>query len=100
MNTPNNKRKRDSQERIERVFIELIQTKELNEITVSDICKKADLNRSTFYANYIDVYDLVDKIKDRMMEDFFDTYNEERLSGQHSYDFLKLFKHIKDNQIF
>ena len=63
MNTPNNKRKRDSQERIERVFIELIQTKELNEITVSDICNKADLNRSTFYANYIDVYDLVDKIK-------------------------------------
>ena len=100
MNTPNNKRKRDSQEKIERVFIELIQTKELNEITVSDICKKADLNRSTFYANYIDVYDLVDKIKDRMMEDFFDTYNEERLSGKHSYDFLKLFNHIKDNQIF
>ena len=100
MNIPNNKRKRDSQEKIERIFIELIQTKELSEITVSDICKKADLNRSTFYANYIDVYDLADKIKDRMMNDFFETYKEEALSGQHSYDFLKLFRHIKDNQIF
>ena len=100
MNTPNNKRKRDSQEKIERVFIELIQTKELNEITVYDICKKADLNRSTFYANYIDVYDLVDKIKDRMMEDFFDTYNEERLSGKHSYDFLNYLNILKITKYF
>ena len=63
MNTPNNKRKRESQEKIQKVFIELIQTKEINEITVSDICKKAKLNRTTFYSNYIDIYDLADKIK-------------------------------------
>ena len=31
MNTPNNKRKKESMERIEKVFIELLQTKELNE---------------------------------------------------------------------
>ena len=42
MNVVNNKRKRDSQEKIKKVFIELIQNKEINEITVSDICKKID----------------------------------------------------------
>ena len=36
MNTPNNKRKKESMERIEKVFIELLQTKALNEISVSD----------------------------------------------------------------
>ena len=56
MNTPNNKRKRESMDRIEKVFIELLQTKELNEISVSDICKRAGLNRNTFYANYPDIY--------------------------------------------
>lgn len=50
MNTPNNKRKKESMERIEKVFIELLQTKALNEISVSDICKRAGLNRTTFYA--------------------------------------------------
>ena len=44
MNTPNNKRKKESMERIEKVFIELLQTKALNEISVSDICKRAEPN--------------------------------------------------------
>ena len=43
MNTPNNKRKKESIKRIEKVFIELIQTKELDKISVSDICKRAKL---------------------------------------------------------
>lgn len=42
MNTPNNKRKRESIERIEKVFIGLLQTKELNQIRVSEICQKPD----------------------------------------------------------
>lgn len=55
MNTPNNKRKKESMERIEKVFIELLQTKALDKISVSDICKHAGLNRTTFYANYTDI---------------------------------------------
>lgn len=100
MNIPNNKRKRDSQEKIEKVFVQLLQTKEINNITVSDICKLAKVNRSTFYANYIDIKDLVEKLHSRMINDFFNIYAEEVSLGKHSYDFLKLFKHIKNNQLF
>ena len=60
MNTANNRRRRESVERIEKVFIDMLQTKELNEISVSDICKQAGLNRTTFYANYTDIYGLAD----------------------------------------
>ena len=63
MNTTNNKRKKDSQERIEKIFVELLQYKELNEVSVTDICKLANINRTTFYNNYLDIYDLADKIK-------------------------------------
>ena len=70
MNTNNNKRKRDSQEKIEKTFLQLIQKKNISEISVSTICKIAKLNRSTFYANYIDIYDLVEKVKTKMSEDF------------------------------
>lgn len=59
MNTKNNRR-RESIERIEKAFLELLQAKELHEVTVSDICKSCELNRSTFYANYIDIFDLAD----------------------------------------
>ena len=49
MNTPNNKRRKESMERIEKVFVELLQTKELDEIRVSDICKRAGLNLSLWF---------------------------------------------------
>ncbi|MBO5141806.1 MAG: TetR/AcrR family transcriptional regulator [Clostridia bacterium] len=99
MNTPNNKRKKDSQEKIEKVFIQLIQKKNISEISVSTICEKAGLNRSTFYANYIDIYDLVEKVKDRMADDFAE-FQIAQNSKQDSNGYLNLFKHIKDNQIF
>lgn len=52
MNTKNNKRKRESMQKIEQVLIEFLQSKELSQVTVSDICKKANLNRSTFYPGF------------------------------------------------
>ena len=69
MNIKDNKRKKESQEKIEKIFVELIQTKEINEISVTDICKKANLNRTTFYSNYIDIYDLSDKIKEKILSE-------------------------------
>ena len=100
MNTPNNKRKKESMDRIEKVFIELLQTKELDEISVSDICKRAGLNRTTFYANYTDIYGLADAIRDKLENEVSDLYREEVTQGFNSKDYLKLFRHIKDNQIF
>ena len=91
MNTPNNKRKKESMECIEKVFIELLQTKELNEISVSDICKRAGLNRTTFYANYTDIYGLADAIRDKLENEAFGLYKEEVTQGFNSNDYLKLF---------
>ncbi|MGI5958374.1 MAG: TetR/AcrR family transcriptional regulator [Massiliimalia sp.] len=100
MNTPNNKRKKESIERIEKVFIELLQTKELSKISVSDICKRAGLNRTTFYANYTDIYGLADTIRDKLEVAVSGLYNDEITQGFNSNDYLKLFRHIKENQIF
>ena len=100
MNTPNNKRKKESMERIEKVFIELLQTKALDKISVSDICKHAGLNRTTFYANYTDIYGLADTLRDKLENEMFKLYKEEVEQGFNSNDYLKLFRHIKENQIF
>ena len=100
MNTPNNKRRKESMERIEKVFVELLQTKELDEIRVSDICKRAGLNRTTFYANYTDIYGLADAIRNKLENEVTDLYEDEITQRFNSHDYLKLFRHIKDNQIF
>ncbi len=100
MNTRNNKKRKLSQDKIEKVFIKLIQKYEINEISVSDICKLAEINRSTFYANYLDIYDLADKVKEKMFHDFLELYQEEKVLKKHSYNYLPMFTDIKNNQIF
>lgn len=100
MNKPNNARRKESQNKIENAFIALLQTNEINQIAVSAICKAAKVNRSTFYANYLDIYDLVDKIQIKLESLVLELYEDEREKSYNTNDFLKLFKHIKENQLF
>ena len=99
MNVKNNKRRRESQKKIEKAFIELLQTREIKDIAVSDLIKMTELNRSTFYANYVDIFDLADKTRENLEKDFSNLFAD--------YDYfhertgaLKMFRHIRDNQIF
>lgn len=100
MNTKNNRRRRDSVKRIESAFAELLQTRELNEISVSELCKLCGLNRSTFYANFIDIYDLADHLREHLEEEVAQLYADEITQSYNSNNFLRLFYHIKDNQLF
>ncbi len=99
MNTKNNKRRHATMESIEKTFIELLQTREISQITVSHICKITGYNRTTFYANYLDIYDLADKIRDKLEAEVNELYENE-LFYNCGNDYLKLFQHIKENQIF
>lgn len=100
MNTKNNKRKRESRAKMESVFVELLQTKELGQITVSDICKLAELNRSTFYANYVDIYELADVVRENLEQNLGELYQDEIACNFNSNDYLKLFRHIAENPLF
>ena len=99
MNVKNNKRRRESQEKIEKAFIELLQTREIKNITVSDLIKLTKLNRSTFYANYIDIFDLADKIREKLENEFSDLFADYDYFNDRS-GALKMFTHIKENRIF
>lgn len=99
MNTKNNKRKKDSQEKIVKAFIELLQTREIKDITVSEIIKNTGLNRSTFYANYIDIFDLADKTRTVLENEFSNIFADyDYMNGQTGV--VKMFTHIKENQLF
>ena len=99
MNKSNNKKRKKSQEQIEKTFLQLIQKKNIEEISVSTICEIANLNRSTFYANYIDIYDLAEKVK-QQMEIEFAQFQLSNNAKQDYNGYLNMFRYIKDNQIF
>ena len=99
MNTKNNKRRQETIQKIESVFYDLIQTKELSQITVSEICKLCDKNRRTFYSNFIDVYDLADNMKEKLEQQVALLYAHDYKNERNSNDYLRLFRHIYENQV-
>ena len=99
MNTPDNKRRRDSQERMEKAYLQLVQKKNPDDITVSRVCEVAGVNRTTFYANYEGVEDLKAAVKRRMLTEYTGLFADvER--GNTPENFLRMFTDIKENQIF
>lgn len=74
------RRVRKTKERIMEAFYSISRKKALNKITVAELCDLADINRSTFYQHYADIFalfeeieqDYVSKVKtkiDRLRED-------------------------------
>ena len=49
-------------------LFKLLEDKPLNKVTVTDICKLADINRSTFYSYYEDVNALMTQIQNDLFE--------------------------------
>lgn len=57
-----------SKKMITDALVELLDEKPLDKITVTDIVKKADINRGTFYAHYDNVSDVVTSIFENAYE--------------------------------
>lgn len=78
---------------IKQSLYELLDKKHLSKITVKELCKEADINRTTFYRNYQDIYDLYEKIEEELTESVFADNDLEN-------DRYKLLEVIYENQNF
>ncbi|MBQ2302696.1 MAG: TetR/AcrR family transcriptional regulator [Oscillospiraceae bacterium] len=57
-------------EKMDSALMEILKTKSFEYITVSEICKKAGVNRSTFYLHYENTRDLLEETIRNMMDNF------------------------------
>lgn len=62
-----------TQERLQNALLELLETKELKEITVKEICDKAGISRNAFYQHYGYKEDLYDQMVARATEGIRDS---------------------------
>lgn len=46
----------------------ILEKKDISKISVKEICKNADINRTTFYNHYNDQYDLMRKLENELIE--------------------------------
>jgi len=84
---------------IKETFINLLQEKDIDKITVSELCEKSDINRATFYRYYIDIYDLLLKIELEFADEL-----KNKLINYNSSSFkdivIEYLKYLKDNKDF
>ena len=98
MNKKNNQRYKNSSEKIETAFLALTLNHKYEDISISQICERAQINRSTFYSHYDDINDLIIKIEAKfansmsMIFDYGSRANNEA--------FVEMFKFVKENKYF
>lgn len=100
MKKPHSKRWEATERRMEQVTLELMKTSDLEHITVRAICEKANVNRTTFYEHFLDVYDLFDKMETEMRKGIIDRYDTDNIKAFSISSFIPLFAHIKENRYF
>src|SRR5262247_3630691 len=68
---PGDRRVRRTQATLQRALIDLVQERDLSQITVADVADRADVSRSTFYHHYQDVHELAEAACTSMLDDMF-----------------------------
>lgn len=64
----NDRRIRRTRTAIQSAFLKLIFEKDINKITIKELCERADINKSTFYLHYQDIYDLEEQFEEEISE--------------------------------
>lgn len=103
MNTKNNQRFLQTEQKLEQAFLSLCKETLPEKITVSMLCKTVHINRSTFYEHYLDIPDLIQKTGAKYMKDIYQMIYPIQHSGAFPFttDYLiQLFSYIEEHQDF
>ena len=95
------RRVRRTKKLLTQALTQLLQEKQINEITVKELTDLADMNRGTFYLYYKDMFDMLEKIEDGMFEALdaiISLHEHDDVSQQTKPILLDLFDFIEDNQ--
>lgn len=63
------RRTRYTRQTIRDTLLELMREKEFCRVTVTEVCKRAEINRGTFYLHYLDLSDVLDDILTELMSE-------------------------------
>ena len=95
------RRVRRTKKLLTQALTELLQKKQVNEITVKELTDLADMNRGTFYMYYRDIFDMLEKIEDELFQKL-DVIAQSHEHGDPTQQvkpiLLDLFRFIEENQ--
>ena len=96
------RRVRRTQAALQQTLIDLVQERDLDQITVADVAERADVNRSTFYAHYRDVHELAEAACTAMIDELIESLRTlsphpiDQAQSQASQQLVAFFTNLAD----
>ena len=63
-------------------LIKMMETHDIQDISVKELTELADINRGTFYLHYDDIYDMLHKVEDEMFQEFNEIIDQEPATAE------------------
>lgn len=82
-----------ARQKIQTAVVQLLENKTVKQLKITEICQKARINRSTFYSNYASVDDMLDQLRQYILQNYIEFQAKETESS-----YLQLLKHIQQHQ--
>ena len=94
------RRVRKTKKQLRECLTRLLKEKKVQDITVRELTDMADLNRGTLYLHYRDVFDLLEKTENELLDEFNSLmyrHNAQDLTNNPAAVFVDIFHLVKDN---
>lgn len=99
MNKKANEQYKNNEKTILDVFTKLLEEKDIQKITVKEICEDAHINRSTFYNHFEDIYGVLEKMWLIHAENMEYIFRNSRSSSKRE-NMRSILLYIKENELF
>ena len=101
INKKEDRRIKKTKQLLKQGLIEIMFEKDIKNITIKELVEKVDINRSTFYLHYSDIYELLAEMENNLMAEIwqvFDSYkNIDKLEESYAF-ILTLYKTFDNNR--
>ena len=98
------KRKEDirikkTRDKLKQGLLEILKTEDIDEVSVTELCKYSAVNRNTFYSHYKEPSDLLEEIEGELISSMYSTLANANLHNMSMYTFISsLFTQIYENK--
>lgn len=79
-------------------LLELLKEKPIANITPTELCRRADINRNTFYAHYRSPMELLESIEDELLAQFYVSLKRIDIHGDLTSPLTEICRTIYDNR--
>lgn len=103
MSVKEDRRSARTKKNLKKALLQLLQEKELSDLTITEVSQHANCNRVTFYAHYKDLNDLLEAIVDDYLQQLIEFFRESyqklgHFSSKEVRIHLPIFEFIYQNQ--